>query len=153
MLILVEIPLLSVTKISLKIACLKFYSNLPGANEFKKICWWGPWWVSVLILSQNKNPLRSEQNGCHFVNKIFKWIFSEEMFYNRTPVLLKFISNGPNDREMGGWTDRHRWWKYHDTDDDKTLSTLLVQGLTDWGRDKMATILQTRFFFFFHKSS
>ena len=39
MLILVEIPQLSITKISLKIACLKFHWNLPGANELAHWGW------------------------------------------------------------------------------------------------------------------
>ena len=36
--ILLEIPQLSVTEISLKITDLKFCLNLPGANELKMVC-------------------------------------------------------------------------------------------------------------------
>ena len=38
-----EMPQPSITKISLKIMCIKFHSNLPGANEFKQNDVWTKW--------------------------------------------------------------------------------------------------------------
>ena len=53
-----EIPQPSITKICLKITCLKFHSNSPGANE-----------------------LRPEQTGQPLEGNMFKYILLTENFY------------------------------------------------------------------------
>ena len=75
-----EMPQLSITKICLKITYIKFYSNLPGANElsvqFKLIS------VQDKMHPNFKFDTSSHglslENCRHFPDDIFKWIFLNE---------------------------------------------------------------------------
>ena len=44
-----EMPQPSITKIFMKITCLKFHSNLPGANELMHIIWFCKWLEMTLL--------------------------------------------------------------------------------------------------------
>ena len=41
------------------------------------------------------NTLRPRQNGRHFPNDIFKWIFLKEIIWISIKMSLKFVPNGP----------------------------------------------------------
>ena len=41
------------------------------------------------------NSLRPRQNGCHFADEIFKWIFLNENVWISINISLKFVPRGP----------------------------------------------------------
>ena len=43
------------------------------------------------------NTLRPRQNGCHFPDDIFKWIFLNENVWISIKISLKFVPKGPID--------------------------------------------------------
>ena len=79
--------------------------NSPGTGEFPaqmasyaenvSIWWrhhveWGPSFYSSEI-----NTLRPRQDGCHFPDDIFKWIFLNEIIWIAIKISLKFVPSGP----------------------------------------------------------
>ena len=63
-----EMPQPSITKIRLKVTCIKFHSNFPGANElinFIKIC---PQWCNLQLVIDSNNSLalnRHQEDPIH----------------------------------------------------------------------------------------
>ena len=53
--------------------------------------------LSKEALSQGLNTLRPRQNGWHFADDIFKWIFLNENVWILIKISLKFVPNGPID--------------------------------------------------------
>ena len=52
--------------------------------------------VAIWSLPQYVNILRPGQNGPHFPDNIFKWIFLNGMIWISIKISLKFVSRGPN---------------------------------------------------------
>ena len=89
-----EMPQPSITKIRLKITCLKFYWNSPGANELSlpgsvingPVSQAFPVWLDCLMAQRRAawftgfNTLRPVKNGQHFADYIFKFILLNENF-------------------------------------------------------------------------
>ena len=59
----------------------------------------GRWWVSTLRPQQNDifNSSSPGQNGCHFADDIFRYIFVNEKFCILIKISLKFVPEGPVD--------------------------------------------------------
>ena len=67
----------------------------------------GSWWPGAVWTCQTQwvdlkkfcareiNTLRSKQNGCHFADDIFKYIFLSETFPISHKISLKFVPMGP----------------------------------------------------------
>ena len=55
------------------------------------------WQISPLNeeIFQLLNTLRPRQNGCHFADDIFKWIFLNENVWILIKISLKFVPQGP----------------------------------------------------------
>ena len=53
------------------------------------------YWRFVRGLQWSPNTLRPKQNGCHFPDDSFKWIFLNENVWISIEVSLKFVSKGP----------------------------------------------------------
>ena len=87
-----EMPQPSITKICLKITCLKFHSNFPGANEL--IC---DRVDRFSILEDNGmlNTLRPRQNDRQFTDNLFKCIFVSENVWILIKISLKFDPRRP----------------------------------------------------------
>ena len=51
--------------------------------------------VNVIYLHILFNTLRPRQNGCHFPDDIFKWIFLNENVWTWINISLKFVPRGP----------------------------------------------------------
>ena len=110
-------------KIRSKIANMRFHSNLPGVNELTKPpsqpCRWHGWvitshslcrsylvihalnWLLVQLVDVNPrgtwiNTLRLRQNGRHFADDIFKYIFLNETVWISIKISLKFVHKNPN---------------------------------------------------------
>ena len=56
---------------------------------------WRNYWRFVRGLQWSLNTLRPRQNGCHFPDDSFKWIFLNENVWISIEVSLKFVSKGP----------------------------------------------------------
>ena len=52
-------------------------------------------WCDILDLSGYFNTLRPRQNGRHFPDHIFKWIFVNENVWISINISLKFVPRGP----------------------------------------------------------
>ena len=52
-------------------------------------------WCDILDLSGYFNTLRPRQNGRHFPDDIFKWIFVNENVWISINISLKFVPRGP----------------------------------------------------------
>ena len=50
---------------------------------------------TILSRRQYVNTLRPRQNGRHFQDDIFKWIFLNENAWISIKISLKFVPNGP----------------------------------------------------------
>ena len=107
-----EISQPSATKISLNIIFLRFYWNLPGANELNVrieckifrhdvfsllptqviISFYIHVYVQWAIIF---NTLRPRQNGRHFANDIFKCNFVNEKAWFSITISLKFVPQDP----------------------------------------------------------
>ena len=66
----------------------------------KKLCqYYGCWYSSLLhccnINSHGLNTLRPRQDGRHFPDDIFKWIFLNENAWISINISLKFVPRGP----------------------------------------------------------
>ena len=48
-------------------------------------------WKSNELIVDSVNTLRTRQNGCHFQDGIFKWIFLNENVWILIKILLKFV--------------------------------------------------------------
>ena len=114
------------------------------------------------------NTLRPRQNGCHFRDNIFKYIFLNENVWISIKISLKFVPKGPINNiaalvQIMLW---HRpgdkplsepmmdsllmhicitWPQWVEKTTPVMIITLCMDGLTHWGRDKMAAALQTTF--------
>ena len=62
-----------------------------------KLCVTRPWWV---------NTLSPRQNGRHFADDIFKWMFLNENVWISIKSSLKFVPKGPINK-IQHW---FRWW-------------------------------------------
>ena len=54
-----------------------------------------PWHAEYLYFLSYLKTLRPRQNGCHFVDDIFKCIFLNEKFEFRLKLRMKFVPKGP----------------------------------------------------------
>ena len=80
--ILQEMPQPSITKICLKITCLKFHSNFPGANELK----WG------LVIVTKNNPLTLY----HVIYSFVPWemsVISDAYFASYSNYILGHLNS------------------------------------------------------------
>ena len=74
----------------------KLISSLARRQGFQYLltlwscCWW-----PVATRSQGINTLRPRQNGQHFPDDIFKWIFLNENVWIAIKISLKFVPKGP----------------------------------------------------------
>ena len=91
-----EMPLPSITKICLKIWCLKFNSNFPGANELTGLIAWcqmvpncgntNTWLSGDILQIMVTRPtwahtMKSRQSGKHFGEDVLKFISLYENCY------------------------------------------------------------------------
>ena len=53
-------------------------------------------YIFIMIKFQCVNTLRPRQNGGHFPDDIFKWIFLNENAWISINISLKFVPRGPN---------------------------------------------------------
>ena len=52
-------------------------------------------WLSIICMWKSFNTLRPRQNGRHFPDDIFKWIFLNENVWISINISLKFVPRGP----------------------------------------------------------
>ena len=57
--------------------------------------WWSASLLHIWIISWDLNTLRPRQNGRHFPEDIFKWIFLNESVWISINISLKFVPRGP----------------------------------------------------------
>ena len=67
-------------------------TNFIHANAFKNTIWKK---VSILFRPQCVNSLRPRQNGRHFPDDIFKWIFLNENVWISIKISSKFVPKDP----------------------------------------------------------
>ena len=61
-------------------------------SNFTECCSHGSGWQ---VITESVNTLRPRQNGCHFPDDIFKWIFLNENVWISINISLKFVPRGP----------------------------------------------------------
>ena len=69
-------------------------SKLKNLNDVKDVITKKKLDVTTLKLIQSLNTSRLRQNGCHFPDDIFKWIFFNENVWILIKISLKFVSRG-----------------------------------------------------------
>ena len=82
----------------------------------------------VLVLYSRQfatcNSAPHGQNGRHFADDLFRWIFLNETFCILIPISLKFVPNGPMDNYLSFSLDNDRIG-------DKPLSESMLTRFTD----------------------
>ena len=96
-------------------------------HQSRQNCQIGDFLFSVILLTSNThyqgdtiNTLRPRQNGRHFADDIFKWIFLNENVWIASKISLKFVPQGPINNipalvQIMAWRQatRHylvQWW-------------------------------------------
>ena len=77
--------------------------------------------LSLTLLSNTINTLRLSQNGRHFADNIFKFIFLNENIWIFIDISLKFIPKGPIDKRPALIQIKDWCWT-----GDKPLSELMM---------------------------
>ena len=87
----------------------------------------------TLTLTGRFNTLRPRQNGCHFSDDIFKWIFLNENVWISINISLKFVPRGPinnipiySDQASSHYLNQ--WW----LDYPRIYASLGLTELTHW---------------------
>ena len=70
----------------------------PARSHSLSQCWSRSCWPYVAFTPQWVNTLRPRQDGCHFPDDTFKWIFLNENVSISIKISLKFVPNGPIDK-------------------------------------------------------
>ena len=70
----IDMPQPSITKICMKITCLKFHSNFPGVNELRMVCFHGyrfyPCWRWSPGCQRGARPRKRAQWSCQNIGKL-----------------------------------------------------------------------------------
>ena len=115
--------------------------------------WWcicnGVWIrFCIHIFKQVFNTSRPRQNGCHFADDSFKWIFLNENLWISIEVSLKFVPKGPTYNIpalvqiiQAPSHYLNQWWLVYW----RIYVSLGLNELTHWGGpNKLSAILRTK---------
>ena len=91
---------LSCLVITIWFCCLSIF--IPETTTLEMQIWRLEYDVKIINMAYrpgacvtNVNPLRPRQNGRHFANDIFKWIFANENVWIPIKISPKFVPQGP----------------------------------------------------------